>query len=62
MPVLSQRLGELHRQPVYLQVVPVRVGGEQLRGVVADRLPDRDELQADQVPTGGGRAEEVGDA
>ncbi len=49
VPVLGERLGQLHRQPVQLQVVAVRVLGEQLPGRLADRRPDRHQLERDHV-------------
>src|SRR5215831_17574783 len=49
VPVLRQGLGELNRQPVQLQVVPVGVLGEQLRGRSAELRPDGDQLEADHV-------------
>ncbi len=56
MPVLGQRLGELHADAVHLQVVAVGVGREQLVGEVGDRLTHRHQLERQHVnlsPLGG---------
>lgn len=49
MPVLGQRLGELHADTVHLQVVAVGVGREQLVGEIRDRLTHGHQLERQHV-------------
>ena len=49
MPVLGERLGELHTQSVHLQVVAVGVLGEQLVCVLGDRAAHGDQVQRQDV-------------
>ena len=53
MPVLRQRLGQLHADAVHLQVVAVGVGGEQLVGEVRDRASHRHELERQDIDLSG---------
>ncbi len=66
VPHLGEGLRELHRQPMQLEVLAVRVLGEQLGRRAGHRGTHRDELELDHVgpvPLGlGAVAEEVGDA
>ena len=63
VPALRQRLGELHRQPVQLHVLPVGVAGEQRVRDLGDVRPHRDDLEGNHVGLAGLRGpEEVGQA
>ena len=53
MPVLSQRLGQLHAQAVHFEVIAVGILGEQLGRVVGDRLPHRDQVHRQHVDLAG---------
>ena len=63
VPVLGERLGELHGQAVQLQVVAVGVVREELVGRLGDPGADGDDLEADDVGLAGLLGpEEVGQA
>ena len=67
VPVLRQRLGQLHADAVHLQVVAVAVRGEQLVGEIGDRLAHRHQLERQHINLPGvgrplARSDEVGDA
>ena len=67
VPVLGERLGELHADAVHLEVVAVGVRGEQLVREVRDGLAHRHQVQRQHVDLAGrggllARAHEVGDA
>jgi hypothetical protein len=63
VPVLGQGLGQLHGQPVQLEVLAVGVAGEQLPGHLRHPAPHGDHLEGDHVDLAGLlRPPEVGQA
>ena len=67
VPVLGERLGQLHTDAVHFEVVAVGVRGEQLVGEVRDGLSHRHQLERQHIhlATLSGqltRSDEVGDA
>ena len=49
MPQLGQRLGQLHAEPMQLQIVPVRVVLEQTGGHLRDLRSHRDKVECHDV-------------